>query len=191
MPSTTTTPVDSCAPDPQLVAEEHDQRGHDDVGQERHDEDLVVEDPVEHGAQAAEDGVERGHDGDRQVGLDHRRHLGPDQQSDHDSDDEAQYGDHDACPSVCSGAGCRCTYGSDSARPAAAARPPRRCWSGCRSSPAGRAGTGRPALSWNVVLAAARPPPPAPCTAAPAACCRPVSRHPRPGSPTGPSAAAR
>ena len=50
--------------DPELVAEEHDERSDDDVRQERDHEDLVVEDPVEKRAQAAEDGVERCDDGD-------------------------------------------------------------------------------------------------------------------------------
>lgn len=81
--------------DAQLVAQEDDQCGHDHVREERDHEDLVHEDPVEHGPQATEDGVESGNHRDREVGLDHRRHFGPDQQSDHDSHDEAQYGDHD------------------------------------------------------------------------------------------------
>src|SRR5690606_17300090 len=74
--------------------------------QERHHEDLVVEDPVEHGPQPAEDGVQRRHDGDRQIRLDDRRNLRPDQQAGHDSHDEAQYGDHDVPFSVFSVFGC-------------------------------------------------------------------------------------
>src|SRR5690606_41370265 len=81
--------------DAQLVAEEDDKRGVYNVRQERNHEDLVVEDAVEHGPQHAEDGVERGHHGDRQIRFDDRRDLGPDQQAGHDSHDEAQYGDHD------------------------------------------------------------------------------------------------
>ncbi len=51
IPSTTTTAVDSCVPDAELVAEEDDEGRDDGVGQERDDEDAVVEDPVEQGAQ--------------------------------------------------------------------------------------------------------------------------------------------
>ena len=45
-----------------------------DVAHERHDEDPVVEDAVEQRPHAAEDGVERGDDRDRQVGLQPGRH---------------------------------------------------------------------------------------------------------------------
>jgi hypothetical protein len=64
----------------ELVAEEHHQRGHHHVGHERDDEHLGVEDPVEPGAEAAEDGVEGGDHGDRQVGLQPQRHGGVEQQ---------------------------------------------------------------------------------------------------------------
>src|SRR5690349_15058121 len=47
------------AADPELVAEVDDRRGDDDVAEERDDEDLVVEDAVEVGPQAAEDRVHR------------------------------------------------------------------------------------------------------------------------------------
>ena len=68
-PSTTTTPVEELAADTELVTEEDDERRHDHVGEERHDEDLVVEDAVEDGPDAAEDRVEGGDDGDGEVGL--------------------------------------------------------------------------------------------------------------------------
>jgi hypothetical protein len=55
--------------DAELVAEVDDQRGDEHVGEERDREDLVVEDPVEERAQRAEDGVQRRHHRDRQVGL--------------------------------------------------------------------------------------------------------------------------
>ena len=57
----------------ELVAEEHDQRGDQHVGDERDDEHPVVEDPVEGSARRAEHGVERGDDGDRQVRLQPQR----------------------------------------------------------------------------------------------------------------------
>jgi len=55
--------------DAQLVTEEHDQRGDDDVRHEGDHEHLGVEDPVEPRAEAAEHGIEGGDDRDRQVGL--------------------------------------------------------------------------------------------------------------------------
>ena len=61
------------AADAELVAEEDDAGRDHHVADERDDEDLVVEDAVEVGAQAAEDGVEGGDDGDRQVGLEAER----------------------------------------------------------------------------------------------------------------------
>ena len=61
--------------DAELVAEEDDERRDHDVADERDHEDLVVEDAVEEGAQRAEDRVERGDDGDRQVGLQPERHV--------------------------------------------------------------------------------------------------------------------
>ena len=74
MPSTTTTPVDSWAPTPSWSPRKTISAATSDVGDERHDEDLVVEDAVEQRAQAAEHRVERGDDGDRQVGLQPQRH---------------------------------------------------------------------------------------------------------------------
>ena len=56
-------------PHAELVTQEDDEGRDHDVGQERHDEDLVVEDPVQHGPHRTEHRVERGDDGDRQVGL--------------------------------------------------------------------------------------------------------------------------
>ena len=53
------------AADPELVPEKHDERCDRDVRDERHHEDLRIEDAVEPGAQAAEDSVERGNHGDR------------------------------------------------------------------------------------------------------------------------------
>ena len=76
MPSTTTTPVDSWAPTPSLSPRKTISRGDQHVADERDDEDLVVEDAVEEGAEGAEDGVERRDDRDRQVGLQRERHVG-------------------------------------------------------------------------------------------------------------------
>ena len=73
MPSTTTTPVDSCPPTPSWSPRKTTSAGDEDVAHERHDEDPVVEDPVELGPDRAEHRVERGDDGDRQVGLQRRR----------------------------------------------------------------------------------------------------------------------
>jgi hypothetical protein len=72
--------------DAQLVAQEDDRGGDDDVAHERDDEDLVVEDPVEEGAEAAEDGVERRDDGDRQVGLQPERDVWLEDHPQHDAD---------------------------------------------------------------------------------------------------------
>src|SRR6478735_1790809 len=82
------------AADAELVAEVDDRRGDDDVAEEGDDEDLVVEDPVEVGAQAAEDGVERGDDGDRQVGLETERDVGLEHDAEHDPGQEPEGGDH-------------------------------------------------------------------------------------------------
>ena len=54
---------------PELVADVHEQRRHQDVEDERDDEDLRVEDVLEIGLQTAEHRVEGGDDGDRQVGC--------------------------------------------------------------------------------------------------------------------------
>ena len=80
--------------DAELVAEVDDQRGDQDVGDERHHEDPVVEDAVEQRAQAAEDRVERGDDGDRQVGLQPGRHRRLEEQPGDDAEHQAERGDH-------------------------------------------------------------------------------------------------
>ena len=67
------------------------------------DEDLVVEDAVEHGPHAAEDGVEGRDDRDRQVGLQPQRHGRVQEESGDHADDEAEGGDHGEL-SVVSGA---------------------------------------------------------------------------------------
>ena len=100
MPSTTTTPVRQLGADAELVAEVDDRRGDDDVADEGDDEDLVVEDAVEVGAQATEDGVEGGHHRDRQVVLEAERHVGGEDQPGDDAEQQAQRSDHGALPSL-------------------------------------------------------------------------------------------
>src|SRR5262245_53688968 len=59
---------------PELVAQVHDERGDEHVGDERDDELLVVEDAVEFRAYSAEDRVQRGDHGDGQVRLEGHRY---------------------------------------------------------------------------------------------------------------------
>src|SRR5689334_13774530 len=80
--------------DSELVPEEDDERRHDDVGEEGDDEDLVVEDAVEHRPDSAEDRVEGGDDRDRQVGLEPEGHVRVDEEPDADTGEEADEGDH-------------------------------------------------------------------------------------------------
>src|SRR3954462_11309748 len=86
--------------DAELVAQEDDQRRDDHVGHERDDEHLGVEDPVEAGAQAAEDGVQGGHHGDRQVRLENQRHRRVEEESQQDAGREADDRDHAQPPGV-------------------------------------------------------------------------------------------
>ena len=101
MPRTTTTPVESWAPTPSLSPRKTISAGDQHVADEGDDEDLVVEDAVEEGPEGAEDRVERGDDGDRQVGLQAEGHVGLEDQSEDDADDQADDGDH--LRSSCSG----------------------------------------------------------------------------------------
>ena len=67
--------------DAELVTEEDDEGGDDHIGEEGDDEDLVVEDPVEDRPDPAEDRVQGGDDGDRQVGLRPQRDGGVEDQT--------------------------------------------------------------------------------------------------------------
>src|SRR5262249_12276678 len=78
----------------QFVAEEHDQRRHGHVGDERDDEHLRVEDPVQSCAQATEYRVERCHDRDRAVRLEPAWDRRAQDQPEHDPDCQRQSGDH-------------------------------------------------------------------------------------------------
>ena len=98
MPRTTTTPVDSCAPTPSWSPRKTISAATRTFATKRHDEDLVVEDAVEQGPQAAEHCVQGGDDGDRQVGLQPQRHHRLNQQPGDDAEDQAERGDHGALP---------------------------------------------------------------------------------------------
>src|SRR4051794_32627890 len=82
--------------DAQLVAEEDDARGDHHVADEGDDEDLVVEDPVEVGAQPAEHGVERRDHRDREVRVERLGYGRAQHQPEDDAHDETQHGDHGA-----------------------------------------------------------------------------------------------
>ena len=99
MPRTTIDAGRQLAADPELVAEVDDRGGDDDVADEGDDEDLVVEDAVEEGAQAAEDRVERGDHGDRQVGLQAQRDVGGEDESGEHAEEESERCDHGVTPS--------------------------------------------------------------------------------------------
>ncbi len=94
IPRTTITPVDSWPPTPSLSPRKTMPERDHDVAHERDHEDLVVEDPVEVGAQAAEDRVESGDHRDRQVRVEGQGYVGAQHQPEHDADDEPQHGDH-------------------------------------------------------------------------------------------------
>src|SRR4051794_13202222 len=80
--------------DAELVTEVDDQRRDQHVRDERHHEDLVVEDPVEEGAQRTEDGVQGGHHRDREVRLEPHRDVRLEEQSEEDAGEQAEGGDH-------------------------------------------------------------------------------------------------
>jgi hypothetical protein len=77
-----------------VVAEEDDQGGDHDIGDERHDEHALVEDPLEPGAQGAEDRVEGGDQRDGQVGLQPSGSGGLEHQPEHEPHDQGERGDH-------------------------------------------------------------------------------------------------
>lgn len=68
--------------------------------EERDEEDLVVEEPVEHGPQATEERVERRDDRDGQVGLKGDGDGGLEHEPRHDSEDQSDDCDHSvlSCP---------------------------------------------------------------------------------------------
>ena len=68
--------------------------GDDDVGHEGDDEDLRVEDAVQPGAEAAEDGVQGRDDGDRQVGLQPERDGRVEEEAEQDAGRESEDRDH-------------------------------------------------------------------------------------------------
>jgi hypothetical protein len=84
------TPVDSWPPTPSLSPRKTIVAAITHVADERDHEDLVVEDAVEVGAQATEDGVERRDDGDRQVRLEAGGTSGLEHQAEDDADDQAE-----------------------------------------------------------------------------------------------------
>jgi hypothetical protein len=65
------------------------------IGEERDDEDLVVEDAVEHGAHSPEHRIEGGDDRDRQVGQEPDGDVGLHEHPDQDADGEAECRDHE------------------------------------------------------------------------------------------------
>jgi hypothetical protein len=81
---------------PELVAEVDDHGRDQHVADERDHEDLVVEDPVEEGAERAEHRIERSHDRDRQVGLERQGHVRGERQAEGDPDDQPEDRDHEA-----------------------------------------------------------------------------------------------
>src|SRR4051794_7050392 len=78
----------------ELVTEVDDQRGDQDVGDEGDDEHLVVEDAVQEGAESPEDGIEGGHDRDRQVGVEPYRDSRLQQQPHEHAEQQADGRDH-------------------------------------------------------------------------------------------------
>src|SRR3954469_20188410 len=80
--------------DAELVAEVDDRGRDHDIAHERDHEDLVVEDPLEIGAERAEDGVEGRDDGDRQVRVEAGRDVGGEDQPQDDPDEKSYGGDH-------------------------------------------------------------------------------------------------
>ena len=81
--------------DSELITEEDDEGRHDDVGQERDDEDLVVEDPVENSANGAEDCVQGRDDSDREVRLKPHRYGWVEQQADRQPYQESEGWNHE------------------------------------------------------------------------------------------------
>jgi len=77
-----------------LVTEVDDECGDQDVGDEGDDEHLVVEDAVEERSPASEDGIERRHDGDRQIGLERFGDRGFEEESSQDADEQPHDGNH-------------------------------------------------------------------------------------------------
>ena len=65
-----------------------------DVADEGDDEDLVVEDAVEVGAQGAEDRIEGGDDRDREVRLQAEGNVGLDHEPEQDADEQTENCDH-------------------------------------------------------------------------------------------------
>src|SRR6266536_6149687 len=82
----------------ELVAEEHDQPGDQDVGDERHDELLVVEDAVQLRPDPAEHRVQRGDHGDRQVRLEGERYRRFEEGTEPHSDHQCEYREHQRPP---------------------------------------------------------------------------------------------
>src|SRR4029078_11461443 len=76
--------------DAELVAEVDDGGRDHDVGEEGDDEDLVVEDPFQGGAEGAAHGVEGGDDGDREVGVESRRDVRREDQAEDDAREKSQ-----------------------------------------------------------------------------------------------------
>src|SRR3984957_18102890 len=81
-------------PDAQLVADVDDQCRDQHVEDERHHEDLRVENPFQVCPQPAEHRVEGGDDRDRQIGLDGLRNAGMKDQAQHDTDGQRCDTDH-------------------------------------------------------------------------------------------------
>ena len=62
------------ATDTELITEKDDERGNKNIGDERDDENLVVEDAVKDRANATEHRIERSDHGNGQIGLKPDRH---------------------------------------------------------------------------------------------------------------------
>src|SRR5690625_7869946 len=84
--------------DTELVAEEHDERSDQHIGDEGDDEDLVVEDPLHRRSYPTEDRVQGSDDGDGQIRLQPDRDVDVEQQPDHDSGEQTENRNHVADP---------------------------------------------------------------------------------------------
>ena len=82
----------------ELVTEVHEEGRDDDIRQEAHDEDPVVEPLLHQCPEATEDRVQRGHDGNGQIRLQPQRNEGMPEDADGDADQEPDDGDHGLDP---------------------------------------------------------------------------------------------
>ena len=83
-------------PDTDLVADIDDRRGDQHVGDERDHEDAVGEVTLQVRPEGSEERIHGGHDGNRQVRLQHQGHGRLQEESQHDAGQQAENGDQNA-----------------------------------------------------------------------------------------------